>query len=126
VKGKKVLLIEDIITTGRSVMNIIKCIEKHGGKVIEIRCIWNRSDKDHINILHGKKEVMDTSVPILSIINDPVESWEPDECPLCGDTCEHCGGSGHIMCTKATGPCSRCSGVGILNPLTDPKTGEVI
>ena len=44
VKGKEVILIEDVITTGKSVIETCNVIGAAGGKVIEIRCIWNRSN----------------------------------------------------------------------------------
>jgi len=98
VAGKKVLLVEDIITTGGSVKDTIKIIGEAGGQVVEVRCIWNRGG---IHEFMGEDgDPMEQPAPVLSIINEPVESWEPDECPLCKGM------------------------ISVL--LTDPKTGETI
>lgn len=121
VKGKRVLLIEDIITTGKSVRETAECIQKAGGEIVEIRCIWNRSGVPFLGMGLSQK----SNAPILSISNDPVESWEPEECPLCrGSKC-----SNLAECTKdAPTPkqCLSCQYGSLINPLTDPKTGEVI
>lgn len=84
VAGKKVLLIEDIITTGESVNDTMKCIHEAGGQVVEVRCIWNRSGLQRfIGTRKGDNGLEGDFVPILSIINEKVESWEPEECPIC-------------------------------------------
>ena len=69
-KGYRIWLIEDIITTGGSIEKTIEAVELCGGKVVGISVIWNRG-KWHKNI------------PILSLINDPVRSYQPNECPYC-------------------------------------------
>ena len=70
-KRKRILLIEDIITTGNSVQKTIDSIEHNGGRLVGVIAIWNRSGWEPSNY------------KIESLINDPVDSWEPDECPLC-------------------------------------------
>jgi len=84
IKDKQVLIIEDIITTGSSVLKTRTSIENCGGIVIGVVSIWNRS-----------KITFD--IPLISLINTPINSWEPEECPLCKNTIN----------------------------LTNPKTGEV-
>lgn len=77
--GRKLILIEDVITTGGSVMKTIKAIHGAGGRVIGVLCIWNRNprlvlfDTEHARV-----------IPVYSLIEEEVESWETeDECPLC-------------------------------------------
>ena len=79
-EGRKVLLIEDIITTGVSSMKTIEAVQECGGEVVAVLCIWNRSPKHKplTYFLSGGKEI-----PNYSLISEPVESWEPGECPLC-------------------------------------------
>jgi orotate phosphoribosyltransferase len=71
IKGKKVLLIEDIITTGGSVVDTIKAIEECGGIPHGVIAIWNRSGWKH------------DTVPVISLIDKNVKSWKPSECKLC-------------------------------------------
>jgi orotate phosphoribosyltransferase len=70
-RNKRILLIEDVITTGGSVQKTIDSIEHNGGRLVGVIAIWNRSGWEPSNY------------KIESLINEPVDSWEPDECPLC-------------------------------------------
>ncbi len=69
--GKNVLIVEDVITTGGSIVKTIESIEYNGGVVVEIIAIWNRSDWRHEDI------------PTISLFNEPAISWTPEHCPLC-------------------------------------------
>ncbi len=71
IKNKKVIITEDIITTGGSVQQTIKAIEKCNGTVVGVISIWNRTNwKPMTSSIH-------------SLINDEIHSWLPDECPDC-------------------------------------------
>lgn len=69
-KNKRVLLIEDIITTGASVQKTVNAIETNGGTVVCVVAIWNRS---------GWKP----GYPVVSLIYESVESWSEEECIEC-------------------------------------------
>jgi orotate phosphoribosyltransferase len=71
-QDKKVVIIEDIITTGASVQKTIDAIRLCGGKCVAVLAIWNRTEW---NPLKGIK--------IISLINRTVESWSSLDCPLC-------------------------------------------
>jgi orotate phosphoribosyltransferase len=70
-KDKRVWIIEDIITTGKSVEQTIDAVEKCGGGVVGISVIWNR----------GLYEI--EGIPLLPLINENVVSYWPDRCPSC-------------------------------------------
>jgi len=72
IKNQKILIIEDIITTGSSVIKTMNSICNLGGSVAGIICIWNRTNWKP-----------DNNIKIESIINKQVESWVKNECPLC-------------------------------------------
>ena len=69
-KGDRVIITEDVITTGKSSLETSDVIEKMGGIVKGIACIANRGEA------HMKYN-------IYSAIDLKVESWDKDECPLC-------------------------------------------
>ncbi len=71
-KGMKVLLVEDVVTTGGSIKEVLELVQAAGGDVVGIGSIVNRTA--------GK---VDFGVPFKSVITVDVESWEPDECPIC-------------------------------------------
>lgn len=74
-KGKKVVIMEDIVTTGGSVNKTIKAITDCEGEVVGICSIWNRSP----NINHFG------SLPHNSLIEKEVLSYDPECCPFCSD-----------------------------------------
>lgn len=45
-KGEKFVLIEDVITTGRSARSVIERIEKSGGKVLKVFAVVDREESD--------------------------------------------------------------------------------
>ncbi|MGL5972122.1 MAG: orotate phosphoribosyltransferase [Oscillospiraceae bacterium] len=71
-KGMNVLLVEDVITTGGSINEVLKLVEGLGGNVIGIGSIVDRTG--------GK---INFSVPYKSVIYMEVESFDKDNCPIC-------------------------------------------
>ncbi len=71
-KGQRVLVVEDVVTTGGSVREVIDLVNKAGGIVVGVGSIVDRTG--------GK---IDFGVPFRAVYSASVESWEADECPLC-------------------------------------------
>ncbi len=71
-KGAKVLVVEDVVTTGGSVKEVINLLLEMGAEVIGVGSIVDRSN--------GK---VDFGVPFEAVLSQEVVSYEPDECPLC-------------------------------------------
>ncbi len=70
--GQKVLVVEDVITTGGSVREVLELVKQAGGEAVGVGCIVDRTG--------GKVEF---GVPLSAVISMEVESWEADQCPLC-------------------------------------------
>lgn len=70
--GEKVLVCEDVVTTGGSVFEVIDIVEKQGGLVVGVGFIVDRSN--------GK---VDFGYPQKSTMKMEVVSYAPEECPLC-------------------------------------------
>ncbi len=70
--GEKVLVVEDVVTTGGSVREVIELVQAAGGDVVGVGSIVDRTG--------GK---IDFGVPFKAVISVEVESWEPGNCPLC-------------------------------------------
>ena len=49
-QNARVLIIEDVITTGKSSLECVKLIKKSGAKLVGFACIIDRSDKKNIRI----------------------------------------------------------------------------
>ena len=75
VKGKNVLVVEDIVTTGGSVKKVIASVEKEGGKVVAACSIVN---KDPVNI---NPEFIGVPFDYLTIVD--VDVYDEKGCPLC-------------------------------------------
>lgn len=45
--GSRVLLVEDVVTTGKSSIETVKCVEEYGGKVIAEASLIDRSSGNH-------------------------------------------------------------------------------
>jgi orotate phosphoribosyltransferase len=75
VKGKNVLVIEDLTTTGGSVRKVVDTIKAAGGKVVGIGVMINRDPKNVTNKVVGG--------PFISLGILKAEAFDEKKCPLC-------------------------------------------
>lgn len=71
-KGAKVLVAEDVITTGGSVREVIDIVKDHGGEVVGVALLVDRSNG-----------TIDFGVPLAAALTTEVISYTEEECPLC-------------------------------------------
>ncbi len=69
----KVLVVEDVITTGGSVKEIVELVKQNGAAVIAIGSIVDRSN--------GKADF--NGIPYYSLLTLDVVKYDPKDCPLC-------------------------------------------
>ena len=70
--GQRILVVEDVVTTGGSVREVLEIVRQAGGEIVGVGSIVDRTG--------GR---IDFGVPFRAVISVDVESWEPEECPLC-------------------------------------------
>jgi orotate phosphoribosyltransferase len=70
--GERVLIVDDILTTGSSIRETINAVDRLGGIIIGIGVLVDRSEKD-----------LDFNVPLFSCLRAPTTVYSPQECPLC-------------------------------------------
>jgi orotate phosphoribosyltransferase len=70
--GERVLVVEDVITTGKSTKETIAVVQKAGGAVIAAGSLVDRS---------GGKATL--GVPYKSLLTLEVPSYTPETCPMC-------------------------------------------
>lgn len=70
--GQRILVVEDVVTTGGSVREVLEIVRQAGGEIVGVGSIVDRTG--------GR---IDFGVPFHSVISIEVESYEPSECPLC-------------------------------------------
>ena len=71
-KGQRLVIVEDIITTGGSMLELIELAEEQDAEIVCLVNLVNRSSGD-----------VDLGVPSTSLLTIPSESWEHENCPLC-------------------------------------------
>ena len=75
VKGKKVLVVEDITTTGGSVKKTIHSIREAHGQIVAVCVLVNRDPK---NIDSTMMEI-----PFIPLAEVKMQVWDAGACPLC-------------------------------------------
>lgn len=73
-EGKRVLIVEDVVTTGKSVLELVDLVQQSGATLVGLVCLVDRSASG-----------MDPGYPFRALLRYPSQSWEPHSCPLCRD-----------------------------------------
>ena len=71
-KGQKVVIADDVLTTGRSIFEVIKLVNSYEAEIVGIGLMIDRSN--------GK---VSFDYPYFALATVAANNWEPDECPLC-------------------------------------------
>jgi len=71
-KGERAVVVEDVITTGKSTRETIEVVKESGGKVVAVGSLVDRSG--------GK---VNFGVPFTTLWRLEVPVYEPEKCPLC-------------------------------------------
>jgi orotate phosphoribosyltransferase len=82
--GQRVLMVEDVVTTGKSSMEAVKCVEAAGGIVVAEASLIDRSSGTHA-----------LPFPLISLMTLDVKTYQPDALPA------------HLAGTEAVKPGSR-------------------
>jgi orotate phosphoribosyltransferase len=71
-QGQKIVIVDDVLTTGRSVFEVIDLVKGYEAEIVGIAELLDRSN--------GKVKFDYPYFPLTTVAAD---SWEPEECPLC-------------------------------------------
>lgn len=69
-EGSRVIVVEDIVTTGLSSRETVEALEKIGAKVLAVACLIDRSAGE-----------ADAGVPIIALTDYKVPAYHPDDLP---------------------------------------------
>jgi orotate phosphoribosyltransferase len=72
--GERVLVVEDVLTTGGSTREVIEVMKHHDARPAAIGAIVNRS---------GGNPFAGDGLELFALAEVEVKTWKPDECPLC-------------------------------------------
>lgn len=75
IAGKKVLVIEDLTTTGGSVRKVVDCVKAAGGKVVAV-CVMVNRDPENVT-----SEVVGGPFSALGVLK--AEAFDQSQCRLC-------------------------------------------
>lgn len=68
----RVLVVDDILTTGGSVIEVIKAVRKLKANVVGVGVMVDRSERP-----------IDLGAPLFSCLKSSTKTYKPEECPLC-------------------------------------------
>ncbi|KAF1682087.1 orotate phosphoribosyltransferase [Veillonella sp. R32] len=75
--GTRVLIVEDIVTTGGSVREVVDVVKASQGEIVGVGLLVNRSG--------GKADFGIPNEKVQALLNLTVPTYQPDDCPLCKD-----------------------------------------
>ncbi|MBI2527629.1 MAG: hypothetical protein HYV93_16805 [Candidatus Rokubacteria bacterium] len=70
--GTKVLIVEDLVSSGQTVRLLTQLVEERGAQVVGIGALWRRTRRAEVD---GK--------PIFSLVSRDFPTYAPETCPLC-------------------------------------------
>ncbi|RUM86932.1 MAG: orotate phosphoribosyltransferase [Thermovibrio sp.] len=70
--GERAIVVEDVVTTGKSTRETIEVVKSHGGEVVAVGSLVDRSGGS-----------VDFGVPFKTLWRLEVPVYRPEECPLC-------------------------------------------
>ena len=88
VEGQRIVIVEDIITTGGSVFELIQLANEYGAEIVRV-----------VNLVHRSPDEINFGIQTTALLTIPSESWETQNCPLCkqGVPITERGRTGKIM-----------------------------
>ena len=70
--GDRVLITEDVVTTGKSTLETVAVLERAGAQVVGVACIADR-----------RNETCVLKLPVYGAVKLEIETYDPEACPLC-------------------------------------------
>jgi orotate phosphoribosyltransferase len=70
--GERVLVVDDVLTAGGSIQDVITAVTALGGNVIGVCVLVERSEKS-----------IDFGAPLFSCLRTVAKTYLPEDCPLC-------------------------------------------
>ncbi|MDR0840746.1 MAG: orotate phosphoribosyltransferase [Christensenellaceae bacterium] len=70
--GDRILITEDVVTTGKSTLETVRALEAYGARVIGVACIVDRHTPDCL-----------LSIPVYSAVTLQIDAYDSEDCPIC-------------------------------------------
>lgn len=72
--GERVVVVEDVVTTGRSTREVVQILEGMGAEVLAVGAILDRSGGE-----------VEFTVPFEALVTLDLPTYRPEACPLCAE-----------------------------------------
>jgi len=76
IPGKNILVVEDVLTTGGSALQVIELVRGHGGNIVGLSALCNRGSVQPADV---------GDVPVQALVTIALETYTAEECPFCRD-----------------------------------------
>jgi orotate phosphoribosyltransferase len=73
--GRRVLVVEDVLTTGDSLRDVCRAVTAAGGTIVAAAALCNRGAVT--------ARALAVTSELFALIDLPLEAWDEGECPLC-------------------------------------------
>jgi orotate phosphoribosyltransferase len=70
--GQKIVIVDDVLTTGRSIFEVIDLVKQYEAEIVGIGELLDRSNG-----------AVTFDCPYYPLTSVEAANWEPDKCPLC-------------------------------------------
>lgn len=70
--GGKILVVDDVLTTGKSIREVYDAVKKHRGDIVGVGVLVDRSDRP-----------LDFGAELFSCLRAATPAYPPEACPLC-------------------------------------------
>lgn len=70
-KGARVLVVEDVVTTGKSSMEAVACIKEYGGEAVAVASLVDRRGKNDVSL----------TLPLVSLMAIDIPAYKEDALP---------------------------------------------
>lgn len=74
IPGKTILVVEDLLTTGGSVRQVVEAVRQYGGNIVGVSALCNRGNVQPADV---------GDVPIHALVSLSLETYTEEECPFC-------------------------------------------
>ena len=84
-KNEKIIICEDIITTGGSAMEVYHLLKNLGGNIVAFSSFANRGfcDTFNLNSKNNSTCKLKRDIPLISLYNFDLNIFSAEDCPLC-------------------------------------------
>jgi orotate phosphoribosyltransferase len=76
-KNDNVLIVEDVVTTGKSTKEVVEVVKNYGGNILALASIINRGEVENV-----------LEFPYFYITKIDIKNYVPENCPLCKQNIE--------------------------------------